>query len=123
MVIECKSGVDNDGRLISKDHCNQLLGSVSWFKKNYDHTCTYVPIIVEPVNRFQSEASPSADMRVIDDEKLRTLRAAIKAFGRSLASGSSYTIDTAIAAQLESHSFTAAKFVTTYTKSFTRQAS
>lgn len=122
LVIECKSGVDNDGRLISKDHCNQLLGSVSWFKRNYDNTCSYVPILVEPVNKFQSEASPSADMRIIDDEKLRILREAIKSFGRSLAYNSNYRNEASIAAQLDSHSFTAAKLVGAYTKSFTRQA-
>lgn len=122
LVIECKSGVDNDGRLISKDHCNQLLGSVSWFKGNYDQTCEYTPILIEPVNKFQSEASPSSDMRVVDDEKLRTLREAIKSFGRSLAANGNHTNETAVAAQLDSHGFTAAKFVGTYTKSFTRQA-
>lgn len=121
LVIECKSGVDNDGRLISKDHCNQLLGSVSWFKTTYDPTCTYTPIIIEPVNKFIAEASPSNDMRVVDDEKLKLLRDRVRAFGRALAKDQNYQTDVAIAAQLDRHSFTAAKFVNEYTKGFTRQ--
>jgi hypothetical protein len=60
LVIECKSGVDNDDHMISKDHCNQLLGAQSWFKTNYDHSCRSSPILVHPNSRFQSEASPIA---------------------------------------------------------------
>lgn len=120
-VIECKSGVKNDGRLISKDHCNQLLGSISWFKRNYDATCSYTPILIEPVNKFQSEASPSADMRIVDDERLKSLRDAVKSFGRSVAALGGYDDTKAIAAQLDSHGLTASRFVTAFTKGFTKQ--
>ena len=119
-VIECKSGVKNDGRLISKDHCNQLLGSVSWFVRNYDTTCTYTPILIEPVNRFQQEASPSADMRIIDDEKLRALRDAIRSFGRAVAALGSFKDVTGVASLLDGHKFTAAKFIAQYTKPFSK---
>jgi len=118
-VIECKSGVKNDGRLISKDHCNQLLGSVSWFQSNYDGTCTQTPILIEPVNRFQQEASPSADMRIIENEKLELLRQGIRSFGRIVASLGRYDNHMAIAGHLDSHNFTASKFLTGYTKAFT----
>jgi hypothetical protein len=117
-VIECKSGVKNDGRLISKDHCNQLLGSVSWFQTNYDASCTYTPILIEPVNRFQPEASPSPDMRIIENEKLEQLREGVRSFGRVVATLGRYDDHTAIAGHLDSHSFTAAKFVSAYTKGF-----
>jgi len=119
-VIECKSGVKNDGRLISKDHCNQLLGSVSWFRRNYDNSCTATPVLIEPVNRFQPEASPSQDMRIIDDEKLRLLREAIRSFGRSVASLIRYDNHAAIASYLDGHGFTAAKFPGSHTKGFTK---
>lgn len=119
-VIECKSGVKNDGRLISKDHCNQLLGSISWFRLNYDASCTYTPILIEPVSRFQQEASPSSDMRVIDDEKLRALRDAIRSFGGAVASLGTFNDASAVAALLDSHQFTAEKFPTRYTKAFSK---
>lgn len=117
-VIECKSGVKNDGRLISKDHCNQLLGSVSWFQTNYDASCTYTPILIEPVNRFQPEASPSPDMRIIENEKLGQLREGVRSFGRVVATLGRYDDHTAIAGHLDSHGFTAAKFLSAYTKGF-----
>ena len=119
-VIECKSGVKNDGRLITKDHCNQLLGSVSWFVRNYDASCTYTPIIIEPVSRFQQEASPSMDMRIIDDDKLKDLRASIRSFGSSVAALGNFNDATRVAALLDSHKFTAAKFTTHYTKAFSK---
>ena len=119
-VIECKSGVKNDGRLISKDHCNQLLGSVSWFQKNYDVSCSYTPILIEPVSRFQVDASPTPDVRIIDDEKLITLRENIRSFGRAVAHVANFPNQSAIASHLDSHGFTAAKFITNYTKKFSR---
>jgi len=122
LVIECKSGVDNDGRLISKDHCNQLLGAVSWFTRGYDHTCSYTPILVHPVNRFQSEASPSADMRIIDDAGLKRLRDAIRGFGVAVAAAGNFD-ELGLSQRLDHFGFTGAKFVATYGRNFSIQPS
>jgi len=119
-VIECKSGVKNDGRPISKDHCNQLLGSVSWFRQNYDQSCSYTPVLIEPVNRFQAEASPSPDMRIMDDEMLERLRLRIRSFGSAVSKLGNFKDQAAIAIQLDSHQFTAGKFTFAYTKAFIR---
>jgi hypothetical protein len=122
LVIECKSGVRNDGRLISKDHCNQLLGARSWFKRNYDNTCEMTPILVHPINRFQTEASPSEDMRIIEDEKLGKLRDAIRAYGASVASLGSFKDEAEVARKLDQYSLTGGKFVPAYTKTFSVKA-
>ena len=37
LVIECKSGATSDQ--ISKDNCNQLTGSITWFRSAYDASC------------------------------------------------------------------------------------
>lgn len=121
LVIECKSGVENDGRLISKDHCNQLLGAVSWFKRGYDGSCEHTPILIHPVARFQSEASPSSDMRVIDDGQLKRLRDAVRAFGVSIASSGGFA-EADVGRALDQFGFTGARFVATYAKTFTVQA-
>ncbi|WP_409558842.1 helicase C-terminal domain-containing protein [Agrobacterium sp.] len=118
LVIECKSGVKNDGRLISKDHCNQLLGARSWFARGYDQTCQSIPILVHPVNKFQSEASPSADMRIIDNEKLTELRTAVRRLGVALTTNGTFGDEATIASSLEHYGFTRAKFVHTHTKPF-----
>jgi hypothetical protein len=106
LVIECKSGVDNDGRLISKTHCNQLLGAHSWFKTNYDHSCRSTPILVHPSSRFQSEASPSSDMRIIDDRKLTKLREAVRGFSASVAGLGGFQDETEIGKKLDQFGFT-----------------
>lgn len=121
LVIECKSGVDQDGRLISKDHCNQLLGAHSWFKTNYDHSCQSTPILVHPNSRFQNEASPSPDMRIIDDDKLNKLRQAVRKFGAAVAGLGGFRDEAEIAKKLDQFGFTAAKFVDTYTRPFSVQ--
>jgi hypothetical protein len=120
LVIECKSGVDNDGRLISKDHCNQLLGAHSWFKRGYDNSCLSTPILVHPNHKFQSEASPSPEMRIIDDGGLKDLRKAIRAFGVAVSKVETFDANE-VAKQLDYFSFTAAKVVSKYTRSFAVQ--
>jgi hypothetical protein len=118
LVIECKSGVKNDGRLITKDHCNQLLGAISWFMTNYDKTIEFVPILVHPVNKFQTEASPSPEMRILDDEKLGALRPAIRSFGAAVAATGNMRDEGRLSRILDHFGFTAAKFVPTHTKTF-----
>lgn len=123
LVIECKSGVKNDGRLISKDHCNQLLGSVSWFTSNYDNTCTYTPILIHPQARFILEASPTNDMRIIDDAKLGDLRHAIRAFGKAIGKVGKLDDVMTVSAALDSLGFTANKFAATFTRPFAKATS
>jgi hypothetical protein len=118
LVIECKSGVETDGRRITKDHCNHLLGAQSWFKRNYDNTCHSVPILIHPNNRFQSEASPSPDMRIIDDEKLSRLRKALRAFGTAVAGLSGFKNEPEIANRLDQFHFVGPNFVAAYTRPF-----
>ncbi len=122
LVVECKSGVKCDGRMIAKDHCNQLLGAHSWFKRSYDNTCKSIPILIHPNSRFQHEASPSADMRIIDDEKLGKLRDGIRAYGASVAGLGSFKDHKEIAIRLDQFGFTGAKLVSTYTTGFSVQA-
>ena len=120
LVIECKSGVENDGRMIAKDHCNQLLGAHSWFKKNYDASCSSTPILVHPNHKFQKEASPSQDMRILDDERLTNLRKAIRGLGAAVASTGGFH-DADVAQKLDQFAFTSAKFVGQHTRPFTTQ--
>ncbi len=86
-IIECKSGVENLNKLVSKDYCNQLLGSESWFKQRYDASCLPIPILVHPSAKFGPEASPSAEMRVIDIDRLAALKTAVEQFTRAVIAG------------------------------------
>lgn len=86
-VIECKSGVEDHQKAISKDYCNQLLGAQSWFNARYDASCTSTPIVVHPLGNFGPEASPSATMRVIDAEHLAKLKEAVEKYAKALIAG------------------------------------
>ena len=86
-VIECKSGVMDQKKPISKDYCNQLLGAVSWFKRTYSDACVATPILVHPYGKFQHEASPSSDMRVVDAACLKNLKEAIQKYSKAVIAG------------------------------------
>lgn len=86
-VIECKSGGVDHKKPICKDYCNQLLGAVSWFKRTYSDTCVPIPIQVHPSAKYQAEASPSADMRVIDTACLQKLKDAVQKYAKAVVAG------------------------------------
>lgn len=86
-VIECKSGVVDHKKPISKDYCNQLLGAVSWFKRTYSETCVAVPIQVHPYAKYQTEASPSTDMRVMDAQCLQKLKDTVHKYAKAVVAG------------------------------------
>jgi hypothetical protein len=87
IVIECKSGVEDPEKPISKDYCNQLLGSESWFKTRYEAGCSADLVIVHPSNKFGPEASPSANMRVIDKGSLEKLKTSVEGFTKAVIFG------------------------------------
>ncbi|MDN5507130.1 MAG: hypothetical protein L0H10_25420 [Comamonas sp.] len=86
-VIECKSGVADKDKAISKDFCNQLLGSESWFKTRYEANVTTDLVIVHPSSKFGDAASPSANMRVMDVRSLEKLKTAIDGFAKAMIFG------------------------------------
>lgn len=86
-IIECKSGVADMDKAISKDFCNQLLGSESWFKTRYEANVTADLVIVHPSSKFGDAASPSANMRVMDLHSLDRLKKAIDGFAKAMIFG------------------------------------
>ncbi len=116
LAIECKSGVDNDGTLISKDHCNQLLGAKSWFESAYDQTCKVTPVLVHPQTKFQSEASPSSDMRVLSSKGLAALRDALRSYVKSVGEQARFASVEEIQTQFERYGLSRQQFVGKFTE-------
>ena len=80
-VIECKNGVDESTLAISKSDCGQLLSSIQWFTNNYtDNDFKCHPIIIHRAERFDTVASPSSNMRIINEAKLNSFKEAVKGF-------------------------------------------
>ncbi|ARV18574.1 hypothetical protein AEP_01630 [Curvibacter sp. AEP1-3] len=86
-VIECKSGLDDPAKPISKDFCNQLLGSESWFKTRYEGNLVTDLILIHPSSKFGPAASPAGNMRVMDIVSLQKLKVAVDGFVKAILFG------------------------------------
>ena len=113
-VIECKSGAIADA--ISKTDCNQLLGSVSWFKQNYPPANSAVPILIHPKFKFMPDASPAPDFRIVDNLKLVELRDALKALAIALGSSNKYRDRDEVGSAIASGGLLEADFVARFTR-------
>lgn len=78
LVIECKS--EANGETIKKAYCNQLSGSINWFKDKYPSPNESIPIIIHPSETVDSCASPVKNMRVITEVELAALRKNFRGF-------------------------------------------
>ncbi|WP_259417663.1 DEAD/DEAH box helicase family protein [Bacillus toyonensis] len=82
-VIECKNEAITE--TISKGYCNQLNGSIIWFTEKYRGNMDFTPILIHPSNRFERAASPSPNIRIINAEKLESLRRNLREYARQVA--------------------------------------
>ncbi len=118
-VIECKSGVTTG--LIAKKDCDQLGGSVSWFRSKYDDTCKAIPVMIHPSKVVATDAFPTEGTVIIDVEKLDLLKDSIRAFCKALASGVTWPDVAFVAKQLEHFNLTPSRFVEIFTVTYKRK--
>ncbi len=110
LVIECKSGAVQAGRVCKHD-TNQLNGSIVWFEQTYDATCTMTPILVHPKTVFEYAASPDGRIRIINEAGLARLRGAIRTYSVALASNSGFTDSKEVHRQQQFHKLDADQIV------------
>ncbi len=96
-IIECKNEVIND-RGISRSEANQMSGSISWFKANYEDS-NYLPIIIHPSNYFMSGASIIDPSSVIQPDSLENIKRNLKTLYNSLSGMHSESISTELIKQ------------------------
>lgn len=82
LVIECKTEATT--QTIKKDYCNQLAGSVNWFKENYVYPNECIPIMVHPSKFVDVVASPNENMKVMTEERLACFRKNLRDFYSAL---------------------------------------
>lgn len=116
-VIECKNEATSS--TISKDYCNQLNGSGTWFETKYDNTCTYTPIMVHPATLFEYAASPNPKIRIVTKEKLIMFCNAVKDFIKAVASNNELGNQSAIRNKLITYKLRAGDIIECYTTPFT----
>lgn len=113
LIFECKSGAQTD--TISKDYCNQLSGSTNWFISEYGGEPKYNPIMVHPSTQLNALASPPQRMRIMDSDKLFTLKEQVKAFYCALFQNGNLFDDTQINQLLTSYRLRSSDIVNVYT--------
>lgn len=119
-IIECKNRTTTES--ISKGDCGQLLQSVQWFKNHYiDSGLTYYPIMIHNSNEFGSEASPSADIRIITPELLATFSSAVRKFSEAIIQNDINGSISEVEKLLNLLKLNGNQIIQTYTKQFTKK--
>jgi hypothetical protein len=112
-IIEAKTGAVSPD--ISKSDCNQLLGSISWFKSQYPEFVGD-PVMVHHSTTFSDQASPGESVRVLDKVGLGSLKAAFEKFCEAISPIDTKSDAGKIGAQLMIHKLTGTQILKTYTK-------
>lgn len=81
-IIECKNGVKT--KFVSKSDCNQISGSLNWFKERYGLSCKLCPILVHPYLNIHELASPDSRMRVMNVTLLDQFKKSIEGFSKAI---------------------------------------
>ncbi|MDC2805124.1 DEAD/DEAH box helicase family protein [Leuconostoc suionicum] len=115
-VIECKNEAVEE--TINKRYCNQLNGSINWFKLYYKGVLTQTPIMIHPSTVFEHAATPNEAIRIIDSEMLDKLKSHILNFSNSVAHNPSdiKEIDKQLQTCLLSYSLISQNFTKQYHK-------
>ena len=119
LVIECKSS--SEVATICKDYCNQLTGSMNWFRNAYGESFSATPIIVHPSRIVDRLASAHQQMRVIDLSMLTTMKTHIKDFIRAISQIENWLDEDKISNLLSLYKLRACDIIETYTCSYKNQ--
>jgi hypothetical protein len=113
LVIEAKNGVSTD--TIAKSDCDQLSGSVNWFRESYDQSASAAPLMIHPVALTDRACAPPKGMRVMNTQGLEVLKSALQGFVLALSQGSWPPKASEVAAQLSHYSLTPSGLLAKYT--------
>ena len=119
LVFECKNEARTD--TIKKDYCNQLSGSINWFKEKYTYHNSCIPILIHPSKIIENNASPVENMRVITETELELLRKNLRDFYTELCQTRNYNNISKINKLLKIYKLRADDIVNHYTVSFERK--
>jgi len=86
LVIEAKS--QKTSERVPREDIEQLLHSLSWHTDRYGKDQIAVPILLHPATRSESNAHPSAGMRIMPRASLNSFKEAISRFGKNLSAKS-----------------------------------
>lgn len=117
-VIECKSGVTSENGTINKHDCNQLNGSITWFKTKYDKSCRMEAILIHPHALFEYACSPDEGTKIMAQKQLQDFREALQAFYEVIIQNGIYADPLKLESYLVKWSLTQDTFAQKYTTGF-----
>lgn len=112
-VIECKSG--SVSNTIAKNYCNQLGGSVRWFRSEYGQDYTCKPIIVHNSSEIDDKATPVPDMRIMTDTCIEKLKKQVTDFAVAVVQNGNWLNEEKIGQLLELYHLRGEKIWKEYT--------
>lgn len=116
-VIECKNGVVTES--ISKGNCNQLNGSIEWFKKTYnEESIKMTPVLINPFKYIDHDASLNKDSRIIDKESLNKLKISIIKFIKEISHPNNFKNEQKISIFLSQYKLTPSTILEKYSYPF-----
>lgn len=114
-VIECKSGVTK-GKTVNKHDVNQLNGSIVWFGKHYDKSCSATPIMVHQRTKSEDAATFGPGTRIITVDKLDLLIKNVRDYTVAIGEDRGFTDPKVIAKQLKHFGLSATDLVAKFTE-------
>ena len=115
-VIECKN--EATAEHISKDYCEQLLHSISWFENNFENDCECIPIMIHPSFTFDFHASPNKSFRMINNEMLSKLKNNLRKYCIAVSADGALKNAISLSKLLSTFNLTPQTFFTAYTTDF-----
>jgi hypothetical protein len=97
-VIECKSAAVTT--FIRKTDLDQLSGSLSWFRDEYEQPATALAVMIHPSNKPHRSGAAPFGCRIITAETLPRLRDAVRGWATALAGDDHYRNPDAVRQQL-----------------------
>lgn len=116
LVIECKNGASAER--ISKHDCNQLNGSGAWFRRMYDQTATFSPVMIHHSNMPEYAATLNDGSRIMTIKDLENFKASILNFITAICTSDKLHDEIFIRERLISCKLRASDIVDTYTRRF-----
>ncbi len=113
-LIECKSGAVG-AQCINKKDCNQLNGSIEWFRKEYDQSCVSFPILVHPAAKIEYAATLAEGTRIIEVEGLKRLKQPVRDFAVSVSQNADFRDRVKVKSKLLFYNLTPNDFLRSYT--------
>lgn len=113
-IIECKNEATSN--IISKDYCEQLLGSINWVKEEYGNNISYFSIIIHPSNIIDWRASIGNEkIKVINQTELENFKERVIDFSNNFINPNNYENSTNIKQLIDEYKLSLKEIITQFT--------